>query len=449
MLKYSPQVIGQGDVHRIANSMAIMMLRSEPRDTPIFDNAEDISIYLNSLPNGRTTLKVDVNNLKRGLANHRLRGSLTTMFPGRLEFEKSYAACDIITVGPFSFRASYKIKISAQCDSSDRMRSGNILNKQDDAREAVFEDLRSLADLRSRILQCTTSILRCYDNDVETTVSLRSPKVVDIAVFKKIRSPRDTPDDCSTSLSYFSLDSLTDDRKRGRLVTSGNSSENASIVSSDPHVPPSRGRPRKSEEEMKKEIINLRRRLKYYKELKNQKYIVEDEIHFYDENESKREIIGHALLKLIEDGDSYHQKINGENCVSITAGLLLQDLISNSGISVEKLPLAIGTVITLLFGKIDEVSYSKIVKGHNTYALASERTALLVVLEVRNRFTDRTVKNRVLNAQLILDASNKKGKGCVGKIVIIVCPDGVVRQLSLRLDTTVTKKAIGSSNTYY
>lgn len=47
---------------------------------------------------------------------------------------------------------------------------------------------------------------------------------------------------------------------------------------------------------------------------------------------------------------------------------------------------------------------------------------------------------------LILDASNKKGKGCVGKILTFVSSDGIVRQLALRLDITVTKKALGSSN---
>lgn len=39
-----------------------------------------------------------------------------------------------------------------------------------------------------------------------------------------------------------------------------------------------------------------------------------------------------------------------------------------------------------------------------------------------------------------------KGKGCVGKVAIIVGCDGIVRQMALRLDTTVTKKAVGSSN---
>ena len=89
------------------------------------------------------------------------------------------------------------------------------------------------------------------------------------------------------------------------------------------------------------------------------------------------------------------------------------DLISNSGCSVEKLPFVVGTVLTMLFGDLGDKNYSTIIKSHNTYALASERSSLLVVLEVRQRFVDRTAENRVLYATLILDASNKKGKGCV------------------------------------
>lgn len=116
-------------------------------------------------------------------------------------------------------------------------------------------------------------------------------------------------------------------------------------------------------------------------------------------------------MSLIGEAKSYIREINWEECVSIVSGLLLQDLISNCGCSVEKLPLIIGTVLTMLFGGLDDKVYSSIIKSHNTYALASERTALLVVLEVRRRFVDRDAEGRILYAYLILDASNKKGKG--------------------------------------
>jgi hypothetical protein len=155
--------------------------------------------------------------------------------------------------------------------------------------------------------------------------------------------------------------------------------------------------------------------------------------------------IGNKVAQLIAEAKVYTENVNGEECVSIVSGLHIQDLISNAGCSVEKLPMIIGTVVSMLFGDIGDANYSAIVKSHNTYAIASERTSLLVVTEISKRFIDRTADDRVMYSTLILDASNKKGKGCVGKIVIFVGIDGVVKQLALRLDTTVTKKALGSS----
>lgn len=77
--------------------------------------------------------------------------------------------------------------------------------------------------------------------------------------------------------------------------------------------------------------------------------------------------------------------------------------------------------------------------------MATERTALLVSIDIAKRFTDRESENRILYSYLILDVSSKRGKGCVGKVVTYVSFDGIVRQMALRLDTTVTKKAVGSS----
>ena len=48
----------------------------------------------------------------------------------------------------------------------------------------------------------------------------------------------------------------------------------------------------------------------------------------------------------------YTENINGEECVSIVSGLHIQDLISNCGCSVEKIPIIIGTVLSMLFGDV-------------------------------------------------------------------------------------------------
>lgn len=78
-------------------------------------NAELIALQLNSSQRGRNILKVDVNDIKKGLANNSLRASMAMTFPGReVKFIKSQTSCDIITVGPCSFSQGYKIKISRE-----------------------------------------------------------------------------------------------------------------------------------------------------------------------------------------------------------------------------------------------------------------------------------------------------------------------------------------------
>jgi hypothetical protein len=95
--------------------------------------------------------------------------------------------------------------------------------------------------------------------------------------------------------------------------------------------------------------------------------------------------IGNKVAQLIAEAKVYTENVNGEECVSIVSGLHIQDLISNSGCSVEKSPMIIGTVVSMLFGEIGDANYSAIVKSHNTYAIASERTSLLVVTEIANK----------------------------------------------------------------
>jgi hypothetical protein len=190
-----------------------------------------------------------------------------------------------------------------------------------------------------------------------------------------------------------------------------------------------------TENEKRKRLNKIRMNLNYSRGVENKSALICN-----DEQGSTS--VGNKVAKLIAGAKVYTENVNGEECVSIMSGLHIQDLISNCGCSVEKLPIIIGTVISMLFGDIGDNNYSA---THNSYATASERTSLLVVTEISKRFLERTSEDRVMYSTLILDASNKKGKGCVGKIVIFVGVDGVVKQLALRLDTTVTKKALGSS----
>lgn len=152
--------------------------------------------------------------------------------------------------------------------------------------------------------------------------------------------------------------------------------------------------------------------------------------------EEETNTMGNKLISLIKEGNVFTELINGRQTLSITSGLLVQDLISNCGCSVSKIPMIISIVITMLFGLVDIGSFKLLIKSCDTYALAAERTAALVVLNGRRRFMDREAADAILNSYIILDASNKKGKALVAKLYNYVSKDGVVRLGAFKVDNS-------------
>lgn len=148
------------------------------------------------------------------------------------------------------------------------------------------------------------------------------------------------------------------------------------------------------------------------------------------------ELIGNKLHDLVMKQNKYYDIINGKLCLSVRTGLFVQDLISNCGCSLEKMPIMISTVLRMLFGSINEVSMRKIVKCSMTYTTSSERTAALVKEQCSNKFLIRDNDSSILNAYLIMDATNKGDKSLVAKLYNYVCGDGVVRLGALNLDNT-------------
>ena len=152
--------------------------------------------------------------------------------------------------------------------------------------------------------------------------------------------------------------------------------------------------------------------------------------------ETSEKSIGDKLLDLITEANVLTEVINGKPTLSIVTGLLVQDLISNCGCSMNKIPMIISTVVTMLFGLVATDAFRSIVRAPDTYSLASERAAQLVVMNGRRRFINRDDPDAILNAFLILDASNKKNKGLVAKPINYVSKDGVVRLGALKMDNT-------------
>ena len=91
-------------------------------------------------------------------------------------------------------------------------------------------------------------------------------------------------------------------------------------------------------------------------------------------------------------------------------GLLIQDFRSSCGCSLTKMPIIISDVLTMFFGLVDVESFTSLLRSSDSYSLGSERTDKLVIYNGKRRFIDRLAEDAILNAYLILDASNKKNK---------------------------------------
>ena len=94
---------------------------------------------------------------------------------------------------------------------------------------------------------------------------------------------------------------------------------------------------------------------------------------YFDENlEEDEESIGQKLIELIKKSNEYTEMINNKECMSIITGIIIGDLISTCGCSMEKLPLIVESVLNLLFGKIDSESINLMIRSSSTYNAVSQ-----------------------------------------------------------------------------
>lgn len=98
--------------------------------------------------------------------------------------------------------------------------------------------------------------------------------------------------------------------------------------------------------------------------------------------------------------------------------------------------LMIELVLQMLFGDIDKDSLKQIAKAPVTYSRASERTAVIIRSVSTSRFLIRNNELSILNAYLIMDATNKGNKSLVAKLFNYISYDGVVRLGSFTMDNT-------------
>ena len=110
--------------------------------------------------------------------------------------------------------------------------------------------------------------------------------------------------------------------------------------------------------------------------------------------------MGDKLTQLVAEAGVFTDMINGRETLSILTGLLIQDLRSNCGCSLTKMPIIISTVLTMFFGLVDVESFTSLLRSSDTYSLASERTAELVVYNGKRRFIDRFAEDAILKCIL-------------------------------------------------
>lgn len=358
-----------------AKAIAIMAERFVPKSVTYFYSSQYIGEYLVGLPHGSSSsLFADVDFIKLGLMNRSLRLALSSLFPGRFLFEKSQSAGSTISKGQNKFSHGFQIKFLSISSEVSSISKSDIIKKVKDLSSKLYDTARFPA----------------------TVTPSTNERVIAATISSQIQL---TP----------ILGSLAND---------------FDTVVSVPVKQVGSARYLKSKKLLKK----LRSSLSYLRS-KQQKKI--------DNNAGVViRTVGEKLSDLIAEVGVFTQHINGKETLSVQSGVFIQDLISNCGCSMKKIPLIVSIVLTMLFGLIDTQSFRDILRAEDTYALATERTAHLVVKNGRRRFTDREDSDAVLNAFLILDASNKKNKGLVAKPINYVSNDGVVRLGALKMDNT-------------
>ena len=94
-------VLSPLEMRKCATSLAVMMIRFCPKELNKFYSAQTIRIDLLSLPLGhQSSFSVDIDTLKRALANKDLRDSLQSIYSGTIAFEKSNSSLNVITQSP-------------------------------------------------------------------------------------------------------------------------------------------------------------------------------------------------------------------------------------------------------------------------------------------------------------------------------------------------------------
>jgi hypothetical protein len=365
---------------KYVKAIATMLLRFKP-EMQKFNTATYIADILGSMPFGnQSSLRVDADILKSALHCTAIRDALTAMYPLHFDFQKCKSMDSTINTKHTKFLTGYQIRFLSLPDLS-------VLAT--DTLEAIANRVSILSK---------EILMKCAENDVLSKGNTESMEHMEAS------EPNNAEDS-----------ELEDGTETTRATPTPTRAIPTPTIASPTHTRTTKAK------KWKKLKASL-----YYLSSKRKKLIYRDRAVEVVEEEEE-DTIGQALLKLIKKSGVFTEIINGKETLSVVTGLLVQDLMSNCGCSANKMPMIIATVISMLFGLVDADSFRSILRATDTYSLAAERTAEIVVHNGRRRFVERDAEDVILNAYLILDASNKKNKGLVAKPITYETVGGVVK----------------------
>ena len=137
---------------------------------------------------------------------------------------------------------------------------------------------------------------------------------------------------------------------------------------------------------------------------------------------------------------------NNQWGASLHTGAIVSSMRSVGGVSVQKQSFVIASVIQLLWGLPSKAQLEEMVPTHSTLDRAAQRFRIEQQRQLKTWFTVDDLAKSVVNACLMVDASNKCGTNVVGKLTTCLCNDDVIRANVLNPDETVTKKAADSAS---
>jgi hypothetical protein len=396
-MSFSPQNLGPDQYQECARVLSIILFKFDFPLKMFYSATPIIKAYEKLTGISTSFFRCNDDDLKLALANWPIRRSVKKYFKGRIEYQRSTTDNDVIFEGDLKFLDGYQIKFS----------NDGIFRSKD-----VRDDITSLIE---HIMKDVTAGVGL------SLINLKRP----VSNVSESETAEEDETDYDHDESSFEMEVDDDENKKRK------------------------GRPKLNntdrEVDLSYELKKRKMVITYNKEKKNSK--MSDSSFNTDQSDEAITIRNKslALVSLVKDSGVYFKKVNDtENSLSIVTGLFVQNMYSE-GISQQKLPIVMGLVLTTLFGKIDDFAYSALIKSSSTYMNASERVQLLMKTEVKDKFLVRN-NSRYEAAHLMIDASNKKGKACVGKILMVIGTDGIVKQSALKLDTSITKKAEGSAD---